>query len=88
MEKIVINRPYGGFHLGSGFVQAYDLKSPYISIERDDKDLVAWVEAHPDDNPDLHVVEIPDEATDYTINEYDGAENVIMVIDGKLVWRA
>lgn len=86
MKKIVINAPYGGFRLGSGFVKAYGLESPYTDVERDDKDLVEWVEAHPDDNPDLRVVEIPDEATDYTINEYDGAEDVIMVIDGKLVW--
>lgn len=88
MTKVVINKPYGGFHLGPGFVKAYGLESPYTYVERDDKDLVAWVEAHPDDNPDLRVVEIPDEATDYEINEYDGAENVIMVIDGKLEWRA
>ena len=86
MKKIVINAPYGGFHLGAGFVKAYGLESPYTDIERDNKDLVAWVETHPNDNPNLRIVEIPDNATDYTINEYDGAEDVIMVIDGKLVW--
>lgn len=32
----------------------------------------------------LRVVEIPDEATDYMINEYDGSENVIYVLNGKL----
>lgn len=85
MKKIVINVNYGGFHLGSGFVKAYGLESPYTSIERDDEDLVAWVESHPDDNPSLDVVEIPDEATDYMVNEFDGMETVIMVIDGKLV---
>lgn len=85
MKKIVINETYGGFHLGSGFVQAYGLESPYTDVKRDDEDLVAWVEAHPDDNPNLCVIEIPDEATDYMINEYDGAETVIMVIDGKIV---
>lgn len=85
MKKIVINAPYGGFRLGPGFVQAYGLESPYTDIERDDEDLVAWVESHPDDNPCLRVINIPDEATDYMINEYDGAEDVIMVIDGKIV---
>lgn len=85
MKKIVINEPYGGFHLGSGFVKAYGLESPYTNIKRDDEDLVAWVESHPDDNPNLCVVEIPDEATDYMINEYDGAESVLMVIDGKII---
>lgn len=85
MKKIVINAPYGGFRLGSGFVKAYGLESPYTDIERDDEDLVKWIESHPDDNPNLCVIEIPDKATDYMINEYDGAETVIMVIDGKLV---
>lgn len=85
MKKIVINETYGGFHLGSAFVEAYGLRSPYVDIERDDQKLVTWVESHPDDNPNLCVVEIPDEATDYMISEYDGAETVIMVIDGKIV---
>ena len=32
----------------------------------------------------LYVVDIPDEATDYRINDYDGVESVIYVLDGKL----
>jgi hypothetical protein len=32
----------------------------------------------------LKVVEIPDTATDYEINEYDGAESITYVVDGKL----
>jgi hypothetical protein len=32
------------------------------------------------------VVEIPNEATDYEILEYDGLEEVVCVIDGKLHW--
>lgn len=34
----------------------------------------------------LHVVEIPDEATDYVIEAYDGPEWVIYVLDGKLYY--
>lgn len=32
----------------------------------------------------LRVIEIPDEATDYMVVEYDGVEGVIYVVDGKL----
>lgn len=32
----------------------------------------------------LEVVSIPNEVTDYEINEYDGMESIICVIDGKL----
>lgn len=33
---------------------------------------------------DLNIIEIPDEATDYKINNYDGWETLIFVIDGKI----
>ena len=32
----------------------------------------------------LKVVEIPEEATDWEINEYDGLESITYVVDGKL----
>ena len=32
----------------------------------------------------LKVVEIPDNFTDYEINDYDGVETLIYVIDGKI----
>ena len=32
----------------------------------------------------LKVVEIPDEATDWKIDEYDGSESLIYVVDGKI----
>lgn len=34
----------------------------------------------------IEVVEIPDNVTDWQINEYDGAESVIYVVDGKIHW--
>jgi len=32
----------------------------------------------------IQIVDIPDEATDWTITDYDGVEDVIYVLDGKL----
>ena len=34
----------------------------------------------------IEVVEIPDAVTDWQINEYDGSESVIYVVDGKIHW--
>ena len=85
--KIVLNGTFGGFHLGKGFCKEYGLQSPWCwDGERSDERLVSWVEEHPDDNPELKVVEIPDEATDWQIHEYDGKENVITVLNGKIWW--
>ena len=33
---------------------------------------------------ELKVVEIPDNATDWELDEYDGAESIIYVTDGKI----
>lgn len=35
----------------------------------------------------LEIVEIPDETTDYYINDYDGLETVFYVIDGKILLK-
>lgn len=34
----------------------------------------------------IEVVEIPDNVTDWQINDYDGSESVIYVVDGKIHW--
>lgn len=90
--KIVLNRTYGGFHYGEGFVQKYGYSSiyDYLDMEGDsfrtDPRLVNWIENNPSDNPSLKVYEIPDNVTDWQIHEYDGMESIICVIDGKIVW--
>ena len=88
--KVVINTCYGGFSLPDEFCNKYGL-SQYSGIDRTDPRLVAFVEEHAEqcqhfNYASLQVVEIPDEATDWQINEYDGSESIIAVIDGKIVW--
>lgn len=34
----------------------------------------------------IEIVEIPDAATDWQINDYDGSESIIYVVDGKIHW--
>ena len=88
--KIVINVCYGGFHAPDHITKKYN----HCKVDRTDADLVRWVEENADNNgiakserySELMVVDIPNEATDYDILEYDGMESVVCVIDGKLCW--
>lgn len=78
--KIVLNKDYGGF--GYGVDKKYD--DIINRCERTDAELIEFVEMHPDECGDLEVAEIPDEATDWEIDEYDGWETVTYVVGGKL----
>lgn len=84
MEKIVVNRAYGGFQLPKAFRQKYNINSPYPYIERNDERLVQFVEEHPELSEALEVVVLEDDCTDYTIVEYDGSEEVYVVYHGKI----
>ena len=88
--KVVVNRCYGGFSLPKKFCDKYNC-STYSGIERTDPRLIAFVEENQKlcqnfNCASLEVVEIPEEATDWQINEYDGDESIIAVIDGKIEW--
>ena len=87
--KIVINGCFGGFSLSDIAVKVLGLQSSYSYIDRTDERLIALVEACSDTASgsfsNLRVVEIPDSATDWEIEEYDGLESIIAVVDGKLV---
>lgn len=87
--KLVINTCYGGFETPEGFDALYSDEDNF-GIDRDDPRLVEYCESHPDELKfgctHLSIVELPDTATDYYINEYDGAEEVIYVLNGKLHW--
>ena len=79
--KMVINNNWGGFELPEDYVAV----KPNVSWDevRFDIDLIDIVESE-DYEGDLEVVEIPDEATDWMIDEYDGFESIIYVVNGKI----
>jgi len=87
--KIVVNKCYGGYGLSNKALNILGIKYEG-DIERTDPRLVKVVEADAEKASGhyakLKVVEIPDEATDYSVDEYDGFESVIYVVDGKLHW--
>lgn len=90
--KIVLNRCFGSFHYPRTFCERYHLDAyDWLDYEvnndyRFHEMLIWWVENHPNETEGLEVVEIPDNVTDWQIHEYDGAESIICVIDGKIVW--
>ena len=80
---LVLNKAYGGFSLPQEFCDLYNCEV-YDGIERDDARLVSFIQARGGRFGDLVAVEIPDEMTDYEIDEYDGFESVTYVVNGKL----
>lgn len=86
MIKLVINGSFGGYGCGvaeqfKDFVEQYENESERFSPE-----LIQFVEEHPNECGDLIVVGLPEGFTDYYIDEYDGAESVLYVFDGKIYW--
>jgi len=86
--KIVINNCYGGFSLSDEACEALGLTNPYATISRCDPKLIELVQTMGEringECAELAVATIPDEATDWQIQEYDGVENVIYVLDGEI----
>ena len=85
--KFVLNKCYGGFGL-SDEAQEILGKADY-DIARDDSALLSLIEEKgiefvQGERTKLRVVEIPETATDFTFDEYDGWERIIYVVDGKL----
>ena len=87
---IVLNKCYGGFGLSKQAVEALGLEDDYYGdVGRDDPTLIALIQEHGSEwasDPLAHlcVVEIPDEATDWEMDDYDGIETITYVVDGKL----
>jgi hypothetical protein len=80
--RIVINARYGGY--GYRVPEKYDYLLYAYEYERNHHKLVEFVENHPDECGDLKICEVPDEATDWMIDERDGNEQVIYVLNGRL----
>lgn len=81
--KMVINNNYGGF--GLDVAKKHEKWVLGFEGDRTNVELVEFVENHPDKCGDLVVVTIPEEATDWEMNEEDGWESIIYVLNGKIV---
>ena len=94
--KVVINVCFGGFGVSKEVYEAmgeeWDDYGYKFNNHRTDPKFISVVEKLGDKAngffAKLHVVEIPEEATDWRIEEYDGAESIWCVLDGKMqeIW--
>lgn len=80
--KIVVNGDFGGY--GCDVSNEFEELVDNYANDRVNSELVNFVENNPDDCGDLTIVEIPDNATDFDIMDYDGMETLIYVVDGKI----
>lgn len=85
--KVVINRTFGGFSVSKEIARELNLTDRW-DVDRTDERLIEAVIKDPKrasgEFAKLKVAEIPDEATDWDLKEYNGAETVLYVIDGKI----
>lgn len=86
--KLVINKRFGGFGISNSAAEILGIDK-YDFIERENEDLISLIEEKGSEFVSgsfakLQIVEIPDSTTDYIIDEYDGMERVIYVLNGKL----
>lgn len=92
--KVVINTCFGGFSVSE---EVYDRMGKdwdgygyrYNDGSRANPDLIAVIEELGSERASgrcaqLKVIDIPDDATDWELNEYDGAEEIICVVGGKI----
>lgn len=87
---IVVNKYYGGFSLSKAAQERLGISTAYPDIARDDPRLVEVVQELGEQangiSAHLKVKFIPDSATDWIINEFDGYEDIIYVVDGRLCY--
>lgn len=88
--KFVLNKCYGGFSISDFAQKKLGIDTPYPELDELTTDALAALivefgsERVSGRNAKLRVVEIPNDVTDYEINEYDGIESITYVLDGKL----
>lgn len=84
--KIVVNTCFGGFSCDREWAKTHgfdyyglDYRTNEILIKAiENREKVSGTAAR------LSICVIPDDVTDWEINEYDGYEHIIAVIDGKI----
>lgn len=86
----VLNKCYGGFSLSHFAMENLGVKDRYASLTAEQivelADLIEEHGAEACSGPfaKLKVVEIPDDCTDWELEEFDGIERITYVLDGKL----
>lgn len=86
----VLNKCYGGWSLSDFAVERLGVEDRYASLTDLELDaLIALIAEYGSEkcsgpSAKLKVVEIPDNCTDFEIDDYDGIERITYVVDGKI----
>ena len=86
----ILNKCYGGWSISDFAMEQLGLDSNYPNMDEvDEKKLAELINEYGSEkcsghNAKLKVIKIPDNATDWDIEEYDGIERIVYVVDGKL----
>lgn len=89
--KIIYNDCFGGFAIPDEICNKLELHTYDDGrAVRTNPTFIEWVEEHNLDYgecncTELRVADIPEEATDWVITDYDGVETIYYVIDGKIL---
>lgn len=91
--KIVINACFGGFSVSKEVYERlgkeWDGYGYAFDNDRTNPDLIAVIKEIGSKRAsghcaELKVINIPEDATDWEINEYDGSEDIVCVVNGKI----
>ena len=86
----ILNKCYGGWSISDFAMEQLGLDSNYPDMDEvDEKKLARLINEYGSEkcsghSAKLKVIEIPDNATDWDIEDYDGIERIVYVVDGKL----
>lgn len=86
----ILNKCYGGFSVSNFVVEQLGLDDNYDYLDENQMDkLIELIHEYGSEkcsgsHAKLKVVEIPDNCTDFEINDYDGIETITYVVDGKI----
>ena len=86
----ILNKCYGGWSISDFAMEQLGLDSNYPDMDEvDEKKLAELINEYGSEkcsghSAKLKVIESPDNATDWDIEEYDGIERIVYVVDGKL----
>ena len=86
----ILNKCYGGWSISDFAKEQLGLDSNYPDMDEvDEKKLAELINEYGSEkcsgrSAKLKVIEIPDNATDWDIEDYDGIERIVYVVDGKL----
>ena len=83
--EFVLHKDWGSFHYPEVFCEQYGVHR-YDAEDHCEERFIEWVKAHPDESEGHRIVTIPATATDCFVNDYDGMESLIYVVNGKLNW--